>query len=192
TACIDSIEEFPVLTPRKTVHTLTRLSLTAAALPALMLPAAASSFVAPTTRSRGDTLTTFQHWDNFKEVVNVTPGVTDANPNGTAMLIETNGTGFITSTSNVYLFSTPVAFDVTVTVADVATPEPHDLTLVMQVSTQGSPIDTTSPRVNGIEPVDSSRISEGDPSIGGPPDLTWFLFNLPYPTSRTELQRPPV
>lgn len=147
----------------------------------LIAPLAAySEFVSPSSWTRDDPLTTFQQWDNFSTRTDAVPDASDNNPDGPALLTETTGTALITSTSNLYSFSAPSAFEVTIPVADLATPELYDLTAIIQVSTFGSPIDTASPLVNGIAPIDFAQLQVGTPNIGGESDQTWYLFELPY------------
>ncbi|MEM1026797.1 MAG: hypothetical protein AAGJ38_01805 [Planctomycetota bacterium] len=156
----------------------------AAALLAILSPtgASANSFVSPGAWNRGDPLTTFQYWDSFEDTTGNLPDVADNNPNGSATLSETTGGAFPTSTGNLYSLATQAAFEVTLPVADLASPEPYDLTLLMQVSTFGNVIDETSPKVNGVEAMDFARLQDGvvEQMSTELPDQTWFLFNVPY------------
>ncbi|MEM7625003.1 MAG: hypothetical protein AAF333_05190 [Planctomycetota bacterium] len=173
-----------------------RPAITNASVTGLLLVALAHSvgaqglgFVAPTAWTRGDALTTFQEWDNFTTTQGATPDASDNNPDGPALLTE-NTTGFVTSTGNIYSFNAATDFDVTVPVADVSSPEEHDLTVIVQTQTLGSALDTTSVVIQGaisgdIAPVASALLGEevlGDPGQvgGGVGEFRWFLFNVPY------------
>ncbi|MEM9752348.1 MAG: hypothetical protein AAF916_03085 [Planctomycetota bacterium] len=158
----------------------TRIVPIAVAFASLVPVTVSAEFVSPLSWSRDVPLTTFQRWDNFSTRTDAVPDASDNNPAGPALLTETTGTSLITSTGNLYSFSMPVAFEVTIPVADLADPEPYDLTAIVQVATFGNTIDTASPLINGIEPVDFAQLQVGTPNIGGDPDQTWYLFELPY------------
>jgi hypothetical protein len=142
---------------------------------------AEAAFVEPTSWTRGTGGATYQEWDVFDGYpTDNTPDIGNVNDNGTASLTETTGQAFVTSGGNVYSFSVPTFFEVTIPELDVPTPA-HNVTAILQVKTQGTELDYSSLKLNGLDPVDSaelSRVSLG--GFGGNAVESWFLFDLPY------------
>lgn len=106
-----------------------------------------AAFVAPAFRGGADT--TYQEWNVFTSSAGPnTPDVANSNVNGTANVVETSGGSFVTSGGNIYSFSVPTFF--TVTVPDFDLGSGYVTNAVVQIRTQGTPVDTTSVLFNGV------------------------------------------
>lgn len=98
-----------------------------------------------------------QQWDVF-----VSPGgpnppdVANVNPNGTADVIETTGGAFVISGGNIYSFSVPIFFEVTV--PDYGLGAGFLTDVVVQIRVQGTDLDTSSLLWNGIAPDDTELL----------------------------------
>lgn len=147
-----------------------------------------AAFVSPSSWTRGDGGTTYQHWDVLNDdtigdsfIVDNTPDVGNINPNGTATLTETTGSAFVTGSGNIYAAGgSGSAFEVAIPELDVPFPA-HNATVIVQIRTQGTEVDYNSVQINGVAAVQQeelSRIALG--GFGGDMVDTWFLFNLPY------------
>lgn len=166
-----------------------------AALVALAASPAIAAFVSPTQWVRSaDPRSTYQEWDKFVSSAgpnspnspNVPVGaVVDApptNPNGTADLIETSGTSFVTGGGNIYSFAAATDFDVTV--PNYSEPSASWTTVLVQLSTLGSLLDSASVRVSSggttYQPVESALLfSQVLGGFGGVQQDRWFEFHLP-------------
>jgi len=151
----------------------------------LVNAAAQATFVEPQSWDRNDPNFdfTYQHWDVFDDTVDQTPDVADQNVHGSASLSEDGGNGaFVTGGGNIYSFSAPTAFTVTVPEGDVPGP-PHDVTAIVQIRTLGNELDYGSVKMNGLSPVDTAELfrDQFDSGFGTSSTVeSWFLFNVPY------------
>ena len=133
---------------------------------------------------RGQTGATYQEWDLFNGTTDQTPDVADQNGSGTATLSELGGNGaFVTGggLGNIYSFSAPTAFEVTIPEADVPAPA-HNVTAVVQIKALGTELDYASVKLNGLAPVDAATLFDGGAGggFGGADVETWYAFNVPY------------
>ncbi len=139
-----------------------------------------ATFVEPVSWSRATTGVTYQEWDVFTGLSDQTPDVADNNPNGSASLTENSGGAFVTGGGNIYSFAVATDFTVTIPEADVPAP-PHDVTAIVQIKTQGTELDYSSVKLNGLSPVDTAELFRASlGGFGGSDVETWFLFNVPY------------
>lgn len=133
---------------------------------------------------RGTDGATYQEWDLFTGTTDQTPDVADNNGNGTASLSELGGNGaFVTGggSGNIYSFSDPMSFEVTIPEADVPAPA-HNVTAVVQIKVLGTELDYSSVKLNGLSPVDAATLFDGTAAggFGGADVETWYEFNVPY------------
>lgn len=144
---------------------------------------------------RGTEGATYQEWDLFTDddgapenfgdpnpIVDEEPDVANNNANGTAVVTERGDNGaFLTGGNNIYSFSAPTAFEVTIPEADVTAP-PHNVTAVVQIKALGTELDYTSVKLNGLPPVDAATLFDGTAAggLGGADVETWYAFNVPY------------
>jgi hypothetical protein len=124
---------------------------------------ATAAFIVPDFR--GSPNSTYQEWDVFTSALNGpnTPDVANINTNGSAQLFQRIPGAFLTGGGNIYSFSTPVRFDVTVPDFDLGTS--FFTTAVLQIRTLGTLLDLDSVTFNGIAP-DSSQLLSSTP-LGG-------------------------
>lgn len=158
--------------------------------------AATTMFVAPTQWSRDDSQATYYEWDVFTMLPGATFPFTAAGlhpadvwshgPGETgATLEEKTGTGLITSSQNIYSFAAATSFDLNVPAYGLG--EEYYTTVILQTSSQGSPLDPDSVHLVGsdeepIAPHVTHKIFEGVlPSSIGDVDVVeyWFQWNLP-------------
>ena len=145
-----------------------------------MATSALASFVEPVSWDRGLGGTTYQAWNIFEATTGAEPDVALTNDNGTPTVSEVAGGSFITSGGNIYNAGLPASFSVIVPEADVPAP-PHNITAIVQIKTQGTELDLSSVKLNGLDPVatqELERIALG--GFGGEKVSNWFLFNVPY------------
>lgn len=143
------------------------------------------AFVAPSYR--GDVNTTYQEWNIFTSATaGNLPDVASSNLNGTAALTELTGLGFVTSGGNIYSFSGATSF--TVDVPDFDLGGGYLTNAVVQIRTQGTPVDTASFLFNGMT-ADSATLlyEEALGGFGGSLQDWQFVFsgfagNLPLDT----------
>lgn len=94
-------------------------------------------------------------------------------------VVETTGTGFITSTGNIYSFSAASEFEVSFPNYGYSN-KLFDTTVLVQIRTQGSELDTESLTIGNYSPVETTeldRITLGG-SAGGYQVDTLFRFEL--------------
>lgn len=134
----------------------------AALVVSLASSSAFAGFITPTFR--GDAKTTYQEWNIFSSATAPNaPDVASSNLNGTATLTELTGLGFVTSGGNIYSFSGATLF--TVNVPDFDLGGGYLTNAVVQIRTQGTPVDTTSVLVNGVAAVSATLLYEE--ALGG-------------------------
>lgn len=94
-------------------------------------------------------------------------------------VVETTGTAFVTSTGNIYSFSAPTEFEVAFPNHNLGR-KSFDTTVLVQIRTQGSEVDTESLTIGEYAPVETTeldRISLGG-SAGGYLVDTLFRFEV--------------
>ena len=122
-----------------------------AAVAALLVSAAAlqADFLVPAFRGGPDT--TYQQWEVFQSPGGPNPpDVANFNPNGTANVVETTGSAFLTSGGNIY--SPAVATDFIATIPDYGYGAGYITDVVVQIRIQGTDLDVSSVLWNGVAP----------------------------------------
>ncbi|MEM9346652.1 MAG: PEP-CTERM sorting domain-containing protein [Planctomycetota bacterium] len=138
----------------------------------------------------GDTnaITSHQAWDIFSVFLGAPgndPDVADVNRAGTANLEQTNPGAFITSSLNIYSFSSTNMFEVAIPVPELNTGTDNDVTLAVQIATLGNIPDQSTVMVTSgstdYTPVDSALIFEFDitGNFGGIYQVWRYIFNIP-------------
>lgn len=116
-----------------------------------------ADFVTPAFR--GSANSTYQQWNVFTATTGPNdPDVALSNPNGTPDVVETTGSAFVTGGGNIYSFAAATSFDVTVPDFDLGAG--YLTSVVVQIRTQGTPLDTSSILWNGLAPTDSELMHE--------------------------------
>lgn len=134
-----------------------------------MTSVGAAEFALPTEWSRGDANSTYQEWDVFADPPGVAgtflPDVGVTNSAGDPGLKEVgypDSGSFITGTGNIYSFSAPTAFEITIPNFDLGAA--YATTVVLQTRVVGTPIDPASVLIFGVAP---SVVEElADPAPG--------------------------
>ena len=121
-----------------------------------------AAFIPPAYRGGPDT--TYQEWNVFSTPAGPNaPDVANSNINGTANISESSGQSFVTSGGNIYS-PTAVTF-LTVTVPDFNLGSGYVTNAVVQIRTQGTPVDTASVLFNGFA-AESATLLHTEP-LGG-------------------------
>ncbi len=140
--------------------------------------------------SRGDADTSYFAWDDFTSATQ--PNAPDAGafpmplPAGwtSPSVRETTGTAFVTSTGNMYSFTTQLSFEVNVPAQPIAG---ATTTVLLQTRTQGREVDHATLFCNGIAPseyVELYRFTLGPKDILGG-DLVDALWRFEVPATGT-------
>lgn len=79
-------------------------------------------------------------------------------------VVETTGTGFITGGGNIYSFSAPTEFEVSVPNYDLGR-RPFGTTVLVQMRTLGSELDYETIQIGGISPIETTELNRTD--VGG-------------------------
>ena len=151
-------------------------------------PSLAQGFTTPDSFgwSRGVAGSTFFSWDDFTTATG--PNAPDAGQFPTPLpagwvspsVTETTGTAFVTSTGNLYSFTTQLAFEI---VAPAEPIEGGTTTVLLQTRTQGREVDHATLFCNGIAPaeyVELYRFTPGPKDILGG-DLVDALWRFEVP-----------
>jgi|GEM_PF-2508966 len=158
----------------------------------LMGQASAQGFVTPDGFgwSRGDANTSFYSWDDFTTATG--PNAPDAGAFPAQLpgswvspsVTETTGTAFVTSTGNIYSFTTQLAFEVVVPAEPI---EGGTTTVLLQTRTQGREVDHATLFCNGqppVEYVEHYRFTLGPKDVLGG-DLVDALWRFEVPATGT-------
>ncbi|RNC81105.1 MAG: hypothetical protein ED559_04710 [Phycisphaera sp.] len=136
---------------------------------------------------RFDQDSTYFEWDDFSNPLGGnTPDIgMFPNPLPTGWsepdVVETTGTGFITSTGNIYSFAAATEFEVSFPNYGYGS-KSFDTTVLVQIRTQGNELDPESLAIGSYSPVETTeldRISLGGGGPGGFQVDTLFRFELP-------------
>ena len=155
-------------------------------------PAQAQGFVMPDDFgwSRGDADSTSFRWDDFASATLPNAPDIDAFPNplppgwASPTVTETSGTAFITSTGNIYSFTTLLEFEV---VAPAELIAGGTTTVLLQTRTQGREVDHATLFCNGVAPaeyVELYRFNLGPQDVFGG-DLVDALWRFEVPATGT-------
>ncbi|MEO0421981.1 MAG: hypothetical protein AAF184_06580 [Pseudomonadota bacterium] len=118
-------------------------------LTTLALSTAHGASVAPTAWDRGQENSAYLSWDAFDGSLNTTPSEGATNVNSAA-LTEQLGQAFVTSSGNLYSFSSPQSYTLTVTTtSEGPSPIAQDLQVQLQIGTWSFQADHDSVTLNG-------------------------------------------
>jgi hypothetical protein len=150
--------------------------------------ALAQNFVTPDAFgwSRGDAATSYYEWDDFSTATGLNAPDIASFPSPLPVgwvepsVLETTGTGFLTSTGNIYAIEHVLEFEINIPAEPVAA---GTTTVVVQTRTQGREIDPLTMICNGVSPVETVelyRLYLGPDGIGGGSIVeTLWRFEVP-------------
>lgn len=134
--------------------------------------------------SRGAADSSYYEWDDFASATQANAPDVGAFPGGGASVTETTGLAFVTSTGNIYSFTTLLEFEV---VAPAQALAGGTTTVLLQTRTQGREVDHDTLLCNGFvaaEYVELYRLNLGPQDVFGG-DLVDGLWRFEVPATGT-------
>lgn len=113
--------------------------------------------------NRGDANSFFYGWNNFQSYPTDTPDVSGSSGPGTASLTETTGQGFLTGGGNIYSFSAPTAFVVTLPTYNLG--NGFETKVVAQFRTLGTELQYSNILLDGQAPTFTQELART--ALGG-------------------------
>jgi hypothetical protein len=146
-----------------------------------MASACEAAFVPPIDWSRGDANSTYQEWDVFTNPPGpagpFAPDIGVSNPNGVPGLSEVgfpDSGSFITGSGNIYSFSAPTSFEITIPNFNLG--DDYLTTIMLQTRVLGTAIDPATMLIDGVAPSVVEVLP--DPAVGSVETL-WRWDALP-------------